>query len=728
MSKKMMKRTAALSALIAVALSGTVFAASGNLSTQISAGEINGTGTLTATVGTGNTPALQTGNSSGTLSETVTIGGYSAMVLDGSNSGHSNAFNAYKTTTININVGDISTASTANLINTTVFHAQGGTLNLGTATAPVGDITLTNVANGFMSQNGGQLNVYAGDITVTANNGNALQCSYNQEDASMNITASNLSLTSTTSAGISSMGGDVVIDVDQDLTLVGSNAVNANHGGSVSLEADEIAVTDNGSYNALRAANGGSVTLTPESKADITGDVVSEGTGSSMDVDLGDGGSLTGNVTTDAGSTTALELGEDSTWTSDADSNLTTLTVNDGNIVMDSETQQTITVDNFAGEGATITTNSLNNQFNATNSTAEGTTVKGGAAITEQLENMTDAQAQALYADLLNTVSGNVDVTELAFEEAGLLGESTVAVTANGFGKLVTKENKANGGLIDMTALSFMAWRGENDDLNERLGDLRSAKQQRGIWTRMSRAEQSYNTVTNQYSMYQIGYDQEAGDWTVGAAYSYTDGKSWFDQGTGENTHNVFSLYGTKMNDNGSFIDVVAKYGNLDYDYTLAGGVGGGDYDTDAYSFSVETGKRITSSNGVWVEPQFQLTYGMVDDVAFKTQNGFSVNMDSADSFVARAGIMAGKPVHKGNIYLKASYLYDFAGEVEGTFSNGTRNVDISRDLGGGWWEVGAGANFNLSDATHLYLDFEKAIAGEAEVEWKWNAGVRYSF
>lgn len=53
--------------------------------------------------------------------------------------------------------------------------------------------------------------------------------------------------------------------------------------------------------------------------------------------------------------------------------------------------------------------------------------------------------------------------------------------------------------------------------------------------------------------------------------------------------------------------------------------------------------------------------------------------------------------------------------------------VDES-DLGGGWWEVGAGANFNLSDATHLYLDFEKAIAGEADVEWKWNAGVRYSF
>ncbi|MBO5245294.1 MAG: autotransporter outer membrane beta-barrel domain-containing protein, partial [Selenomonadales bacterium] len=218
------------------------------------------------------------------------------------------------------------------------------------------------------------------------------------------------------------------------------------------------------------------------------------------------------------------------------------------------------------------------------------------------------------------------------------------------------------------------------------------------------------------------------GDWTIGAAYSYTDGKSWFAEGTGENTHNVFSLYGTKMNDNGTFVDLVAKYGNLDYDYTLQGGVGNGDYDTDAYSFSAEVGKRITSTNGAWVEPQFQLTYGTVDSASFTTANRMNVHIDSADSFVARAGIVAGKPVHKGNIYLKASYLYDFDGEVDGKFSNGTRSVDISRDLGGGWWEVGFGANFDLSDATHLYLDFEKAIAGEVDVEWKWNAGIRYSF
>ncbi|MBQ1249501.1 MAG: autotransporter outer membrane beta-barrel domain-containing protein, partial [Selenomonadales bacterium] len=262
-------RSIAAAAAVAVMLSGgTALAASGNLSAQIVDGQINGSGTLTAVVGTGNMPALQTGNSSGTLTETVTIGGYDGIVLDGSHSVHANAFNAYKTTTITINTGDITTASTADLINTTVFHAQGGNLNV-----TAGDITLDGTANGFMTQNGGQLTVTAGDIVVEANNGNALQCSYNKEDATTTITADSISLTSTTGAAISSMGGDVTVTVTGDADFEGSNGLNANHGGTVTIEAGgDVTVTNNGDYNAVRGANGGAVTL------DATGDVTIEGT------------------------------------------------------------------------------------------------------------------------------------------------------------------------------------------------------------------------------------------------------------------------------------------------------------------------------------------------------------------------------------------------------------------------------------------------------------------
>ncbi|MBQ5860131.1 MAG: hypothetical protein IIW62_04335, partial [Selenomonadales bacterium] len=310
-------RSIAAAAAVAVMLSGgTALAASGNLSAQIVDGQINGSGTLTAVVGTGNMPALQTGNSSGTLTETVTIGGYDGIVLDGSHSVHANAFNAYKTTTITINTGDITTASTADLINTTVFHAQGGNLNV-----TAGDITLDGTANGFMTQNGGQLTVTAGDIVVEANNGNALQCSYNKEDATTTITADSISLTSTTGAAISSMGGDVTVTVTGDADFEGSNGLNANHGGTVTINAGgDVTVTNNGAYNAVRGANGGTVAINGGNDITIDGAVVAQGA-ATVTIDSAADMTINGVVQAEAvrpgGSTISLS-GDDITITAKA--------------------------------------------------------------------------------------------------------------------------------------------------------------------------------------------------------------------------------------------------------------------------------------------------------------------------------------------------------------------------------------------------------------------------
>ena len=49
-------------------------------------------------------------------------------------------------------------------------------------------------------------------------------------------------------------------------------------------------------------------------------------------------------------------------------------------------------------------------------------------------------------------------------------------------------------------------------------------------------------------------------------------------------------------------------------------------------------------------------------------------------------------------------------------------------NLGGGWFEVGLGANINLSDATHLYFDVEKTYGGDVATPWQWSAGMRWTF
>lgn len=284
-------------------------------------------------------------------------------------------------------------------------------------------------------------------------------------------------------------------------------------------------------------------------------------------------------------------------------------------------------------------------------------------------------------------------------------------------------------GTEEVGALGLISWRNELDDMNKRLGELRDSKGEHGVWIRMVRGENDYKSLNSQYNTYQLGYDEKLSTdphWTLGAAFSYTDGDGGYDTGSFEMDHKTFTLYGSKLNDDGSYIDIVGKYSRLNHD--LRNTWGDGEYDANGYSIGVEVGKRFQQGNGFWIEPQAQLTYGHVGSANY-TAGDIKVAQDGMESLIGRAGVRFGKDLDNGNIYLRASYLYDFDGETGVTFTNAEgRERSFDQDLGGGWCEVGVGTNINLSDATHLYFDIEKTYGGDITTDWKWNAGIRYSF
>lgn len=168
-----------------------------------------------------------------------------------------------------------------------------------------------------------------------------------------------------------------------------------------------------------------------------------------------------------------------------------------------------------------------------------------------------------------------------------------VTATVNGLGDVTLNEDSkevaaANVSVNDMVAIGMMSWRAEMNDMNKRMGELRNANGEHGVWVRMVRGESEYNSVKNQYNQYQLGYDEKLSvdkRWTVGVALSYTDAENNFAQGTGESTNKALSVYGSKLNDDGTFIDLIAKYARLENDFTVQGGQGDADYDTNAYSF-----------------------------------------------------------------------------------------------------------------------------------------------
>lgn len=412
---------------------------------------------------------------------------------------------------------------------------------------------------------------------------------------------------------------------------------------------------------------------------------------------------------------------------------LNKLTLNDGVVNLDKMEGQTLEIENLAGEGGTINTNSLDNKMNIdTIVGSPSVTVNGSGEIADAIYGG-DATAQDL-ANVVTTGTGDSEKTaasQITTDEGIIAGKITADVKDGEVTNYTVAKNTTNVGLSNLAAINLMTWRQENNDMNKRLGELRDSKGEHGVWARMVRGEAEYESIKNQYNYYQVGYDEKLStdpNWTVGMFLTRTEGNSTFRTGSAENNHTGVGVYGSYLKDDGSFIDLVAKYARIDSDFNANGGVGSGDYNTNGYSISAEYGKRFEQGNGFWIEPQVELTYGTVGAVDYTTGNGAKVRQEGMDSLVGRVGFSLGKDIKAGNVYARASYLYDFDGETEVTMSRGGISDVYEQDLGGGWFEVGVGTNINLSDATHLYFDVEKTYGGDVDTPWQWSAGVRYSF
>ena len=501
--------------------------------------------------------------------------------------------------------------------------------------------------------------------------------------------------------------GKTVFVAEESLVLNGKNGL-VNEGGTVNIAADNVDIT---AEDFAVISYSGTTEIAPTGSSNIIGDIfVDDLYGNStpvVNMNLGKNGSLTGAVVnehTGTGSGVNLDLGEGSTWTVTGDSNVTSLAGTDSNIKFD------------VNEEGNISTLAI-----ATND-AIGTQVSGTGAVSDYLA-ANGKDAENTFAD---NVKGLDSDGVLTTEEGMTGGAYTLKITEDG----VVAEQAVNT-KSDAVSDAGMAlkghWRAHMNDMNKRMGELRMANGEHGVWTRMVRGESEYQGAKMQYNQYQLGYDEKLSvdkRWTVGAAVTFSEGDSSYGYGSTEDKSTAFAIYGSKLNNDGTFVDLIARYAHLESDLDDRN-YGTGDYSTNGMSVSAEFGKRIQQGNGLWIEPQVEFTYGTVDsaDVAFS--KSYKAHYDSMDSFIARAGFALGKDIKQGNVYARASYLYDFDGETETQFVGGD---PIKEDFGGGWWEVGVGANINLSKATYIYADIEKTFGGEVDTNWQWNLGVRYSF
>ena len=618
---------------------------------------------------------------------------------------------------VNINAENININSYADFAAPAVWGEGGGFISLNGE-----NINLKSKEYGLVAFSGSELNVN-GNLTV-----NADRAIGTRGDSTIDI--------NTDGKNTTVLNGDIVFET---LYTGSGNVINSNI--NINLSGEESSWTGR-AYQEYKVDNGSgkyeythSVELdAPDDYGDVTGFKMNINDGASWNMT---GDSFINNITVENGGVVNVQekvkefnVGiADNSYTRGDNSNTGGITLNNGAINLQGENQE-VNVTNLTGEGGTVNTNSLYNKITIdTIVDSTSITVNGSGEIADAILGG-DATAQDL-ADVVTTGTKSA-ASQITTDEGIIAGKITADVNADGkITNTVYAKNTNNLGLSNLAAINLMTWRQENNDMNKRLGELRDSKGEHGVWARMVRGEAEYESIQNQYNYYQIGYDEKLStdpNWTVGMFLTRTEGNSTFRTGSAENNHTGVGVYGSYLKDDGSFIDLVAKYARIDSDFNANGGVGSGDYNTNGYSVSAEYGKRFEQGNGFWIEPQVELTYGTVGAVDYTTSNGAKVRQEGMDSLVGRVGFSIGKDIKGGNIYARASYLYDFDGETEVTMSHSGISDVYEQDLGGGWFEVGLGANINLSAATHLYFDVEKTYGGDVETPWQWKAGMRWTF
>ena len=365
--------------------------------------------------------------------------------------------------------------------------------------------------------------------------------------------------------------------------------------------------------------------------------------------------------------------------------------------------------------------------------------LKGYVAISESL---TRPEVKLSMAE----IDFNTKVDEATGNAQGYIDKDNANIANNVI--YGDSETALMSGAKSAMASTAMMWRAESNDLMKRMGDLRMAEGEHGIWAKYYGGKyemdaQKANFSTS-YNAYQVGYDRKVGrGWSVGGALSYSDGNSSYTRGDGETSVMSLGLYGTWKNNDGQYVDLILKRSKLDneFEVTNTSGVNlEADYEAWATSISAEYGKRIEKGKGFYIDPSVELTLGRVEGEEYDAKTNYlddyklRVQQDDFDSLIGRVGLRVGQKLDNASYYAKFAVAKEFCGDydtkywtVDGSgvakYPSGT-----SMDMGDTWYELQLGGTAKLSDNSMVYASFERSFGGDVEQKWRIDAGLRWSF
>lgn len=415
------------------------------------------------------------------------------------------------------------------------------------------------------------------------------------------------------------------------------------------------------------------------------------------------------------------------------------LTLNDGVINVNNGEKQTVNVGQLKGSGGTINIKTSTaddgetynaGYFNA--ASAEGALEVNYTGITSDDVKDKDSAAVALAKHV--KVTGASQSAKIAEGDVG--GEITWTVEAGSDdpANVTEKRNSVIAALHNIAANNFLVFRSQMNDLDKRMGDLRTMPKADGLWARVIAGQSEYKNIHNTYQTLQIGADHRIDNFFGGVMASYTDGDGSLKNGDTDDKNYSLGLYGGWLGDDGQFVDVTLKRHHAESDYDLRylnGERAKGSYNTSGTSISAEYGWRLGIANtNYYVEPQVEFMYGHLNSVGYKTSNGVKISQDAIKTAVGRLGVAAGwvSPDKTGSVYVKASVLNDWEGDAKIKARKGDARRSYTEDMGGTWGEFALGGTWNITKNLSAYGEMETTAGNPVRTTYQFSAGMRYSF
>ncbi|MEG1345114.1 MAG: autotransporter outer membrane beta-barrel domain-containing protein [Acidaminococcaceae bacterium] len=332
---------------------------------------------------------------------------------------------------------------------------------------------------------------------------------------------------------------------------------------------------------------------------------------------------------------------------------------------------------------------------------------------------------------ILTDASNNINLTGLRTESGGLWNLDPV-LAHEGNDWYLTQLTKTVSGntqaLITGAGSAYYHWRNGNQALSKVLGEVKGKED--GIWAKTYKGKLAGSDYAESYQAYQLGYNKQVGRNDFGVVVESSKGQLSTGLASGENKFTTFSAYGNWGQKDGAYTEVVLRAGTLRQELNVQGKFPDqGDYDSKAYSLSLEYGKQLDLGKGWRAVPQAELIVGKMLEADYTTEQGTQVVLDGRSSCIARLGAELSHSLgDHARVNFTASVNREFLGDQELSLAAKDGQLQLVDEVGGTWYEMGLGVNGNLSKNTSAYLEVERSFGARVSKKWQLSGGVNWTF